>query len=149
MFSKKEQAGRYSRKKQVEKIKLKIPESCNQKFANEYLELKKIKNIRIPDSVWSSLHFKNQRIKMLLAKGETNNGLAGIADNTCFIKISDKYSLALHLELKSTDGKLSGKAQKENAKELPYQIAKSPEDVIEIVDNFIKTAEDFKKMFKI
>ena len=149
MFSKKEQAGRYSRKKQVEKIKLKIPESCNQKFANEYLELKKIKNIRIPDSVWSSLHFKNQRIKILLAKGETNNGLAGIADNTCFIKISDKYSLALHLELKSTDGNLSGKAQKENAKELPYQIAKSPEDVIEIVDNFIKTAEDFKKMFKI
>lgn len=148
-LSKSSQAGRYSKKTKIKKHTIHIKESANQKFVNDYLLLKKIQNIRVSDSVWKTLHFKNPKIKMLLAKGdngandENHNGLKDVADNTCFIKISDKYSLALHGESKSTNGVLSG-GQKKKARVLPYQIWRNPENVIDSIEDFIKTAELLK-----
>ncbi len=156
-FSKQAQAGKYSKKTKVKKSVLHIPESSNQKFANEYLLLKKIQNIRVSDSVWNTLQFKAPIVKMLLAKGDNgiqstadpdHNGLAGVADNTTFYPISDKFSLAMHLEHKSTTGKLSGAAQKAKADVLPYTVTKTPEAIIEAVDELIEVGEELKEYFE-
>lgn len=56
----------------------------------------------------------------------------GMPDNCCFIPIGDRYSLCLHLELKSKAGKLHGK-QKHGKN---WMVARSPEEVREIVDRF-------------
>lgn len=156
-FSKKKQVGKFAKKKKVKRSVLHIPESANQKFANEYLLLKKIQNIRVSDSVWNTLQFKAPIVKMLLAKGDNgiqstadpdHNGLAGVADNTAFYPISDKFSLAIHLEHKSTTGKLSGAAQKAKADVLPYTITKTPEDIMGAVNELIEAGEELKEYFK-
>lgn len=125
-----------------------IPESDNQSFADDYLALFNIENIRIPDAVWSRLQMTDTVTKNLLAKGSRgNNGCAGIADNTNFIEISDSFSLALHLEQKSTAGKLSGR-QKNKARSLPYRISRCPEDTIKEVQAFIKFAKVLEYLIK-
>jgi len=145
-WSKSDQAGKYSRKKK-KKALIHIPERANQVQANNYLAIKKVQNIRISDGVWGALLY-HPTIKMALAKGECDNGLAGIADNTCFLKISEKYSLCLHLELKCSGGKLTGKAQKNKAKLLPYQISDNPETTMKLIDEFIKDANEFNNLLK-
>jgi hypothetical protein len=95
--------------------------------------------IRIPDGFWRFIH------------AAANPGIlrwmracfGGIADNTVFIPISDKYSLCLHLELK-TKSELHGR-QKIEAKALPWQIARTPEQVQKIMADYISEAEAIKK----
>jgi len=135
-ISKQQQCGkRYRGKRQV----LKTPEAALQAFADEYLAWARIKCFRIPDGFFSWLRAvaSAQMFKAFC------HIFGGQADNTCFIPISDKYSLALHLELKSNVGRLHGR-QKIEAKQLPWKIARTPEEVVAIVAAFQQDAEKLK-----
>jgi len=121
----------YSRNtRQAQEIK--IPESKLQKLADDYLEWNGVENIRIPDFVWRWIARKApEGVKIALRKA-----LGGIPDNTCLIPINGLYSLCLSLELKAKKGVLHGK-QKNKAKKLSWQIARSPEEIMRIIDKFI------------
>jgi hypothetical protein len=125
-FPKVAQAGRYSH------IKLKpidTPEDALQNFTNEYLTLRHVEYIRVPET--------NSLIVMRAA-------LAGKADNTCTIPISDRYSLCLQLELK-TKSQLHGK-QVRNSVTQSWVIAQTPEQVQAIVERFIADADKIRKL---
>jgi len=138
MLTKRQQAGRYARKSTR---KVKMPEAALQKFTDDYLAAKGLSYIRLPDRLWGVLHRALSKTYPGVLWG-LRKALGGLPDNTVFIPINDRYSLALHLELKTKSG-LHGQ-QKVQARELPWQIAQTPEDVQQIVDRFIEDAEDMK-----
>ena len=115
--------------------KAEIPESSLQLFCDDYLELRQVRYIRLPDGFWRWLAVRgSEGIKRWF------RGLfAGIPDNTCFIPINDKYSLCLHLELKTRIGQLHGK-QKEWARQLPVQVVRSTDEIKISIDKFIHDA---------
>ncbi len=116
-----------------------IKESELQKQANDYLEAYRIRYIRIPDGVWGFLAYKaSEGVKLWFRKI-----FGGIPDNVCMIRINEKYNLCLAMELKTKTGKLHGR-QKHWYKDLAVQISRSPEDTMEIINNFIKDAEKMK-----
>ena len=123
-----------------------IPKGCEteapvQSFCDEYLEMKGIKFLRIPDRLWFWIRTK---CPVWLAK-ECSKFMAGWCDNMAFIPLTDKYLLACPIENKSRTGKSRGK-QKKYSKILNYQYATSPEDIIKIVERFIKDVEKIKKI---
>lgn len=112
-----------------------LSEDSLQKFANEYLDLRKVDYFRIEDGFFrwvkmkASMHIQKWFFGMF----------GGRPDNTCIIPIG-KYSLALNLELKSKTGRLHGK-QKTNSRNQPWHVCRSPEAVQEVVEQFIRDAE--------
>jgi len=136
MLTKRQQCGKHFRGKPQRAA---MPEAALQSFVDDYLEANRIKFIRIPDQFWRFL-YTTARPGILAGFRKI---FGGQADNTAFIPISDKYSLALHLELKSTVGRLHGR-QKIEAKKLPWQIARTPEDVMAIVQKFCEDADKLK-----
>lgn len=133
-LSKQSQVGKYGKKKKYKKPK--TPESELQAFADEYLKIKGIDYIRIPDSIFTVLAVKAPFFM---------KGLGGHADNICFIPIADDYCISLHLELKTKTGKLHGK-QKANAKKLNWKIARSTKEIQDIIDKFEQDVEKIKGM---
>ena len=125
------------------KPKVYIKESGLQLQCNDYLAIKRIKYFRIPDWLWKWLA-KSMPEEILI---QLRSMWGGLSDNTASIPISDKYSLTLHLELKSTKGKLHGK-QKVMAKELPIQISRTPEESMKIIDSFIDEASWLKALLE-
>ena len=143
MYSKSRQLQYRNRKPKTAPPKRNIAEAPLQKFTDDYLSSLNLKYFRIPDGVWRWLHFNAHG--GILAWFRWCFG--GMADNTIFIPIGE-YSLCLHLELKSTVGKLHGR-QKAEAKALPWKIARTPEEVMEHVQKFIQIAAAQSKINKI
>jgi len=116
------------------------PESELQAWCDDYLINKRISFIRLPDGFWGWLYYNGtEKIKKWF-----RFCFGGIADNTCFIPITDKYSLCLHLELKTKIGKLHGR-QKIEAQILPWQIARSTKEIEDIINKFQEDAKKIKK----
>lgn len=132
---------RKKRRKAVAECK----ESDLQIAADDYLQYKQIRFFRIPDNFWKWFHVNATQPILKWFRW----AFGGMADNTCFIPISDKYSLCLHLELKTQDkkgnqvGKLHGR-QKVEARELPWQIATNTNKIVEIINKFEKDAESLR-----
>lgn len=114
-------------------------ESSLQKFTNDYLEWHGLDFIRIPDQFFRWLN----AVAPEWAKIAFNRAFRGIADNVVFYPIGD-YSLCLHLELKSAKGTLHGK-QKPNARRQNWHIGRSPEEVKEIINQFVTVAESMRQ----
>lgn len=114
-----------------------------QQFTDEYLTIRQIYFRRFPDKFFQWLKaYSNASAHM---KRWFFGIFGGIEDSTCFLPISDKYSLCLHLELKSAKGKTHG-AQKHMPDKVPVQYARSPERVQEIIEAFLKEAERLKTL---
>jgi len=109
-----------------------------QSFVDDYLVLRRIKSLRIPDGFFRWLN----GFAPLWARAAFNAVFAGQPDNICMIPISDKYCLCLNLELKSKQGSLHGK-QKANARDYAWQVARSPEEAKRIIDEFEMAASSF------
>lgn len=140
MLSKKKQCGSRYRGKPK---RINTPEAALQSFTDDYLKYNKIKYFRISDNFWRYLHATAH--PGILA--EFRKQFGGMADNTAFIPISDKYSLCLHLELKTKTG-LHGR-QKIEAKQLPWQIAHTPEEVTKIIGEYMEKAKKYAQSKKI
>lgn len=65
----------------------------------------------------------------------------GIPDSLAMIKVSDKYMLCCPIECKSKTGQRHGKQKHWESKNIPFQISRSPETSIEIVDMFLKDVD--------
>ena len=117
-----------------------------QAFADDYLAVLRIPNIRIPDGFWAWITYACNALKAWGKLKEIRSRFGGIPDNTCFIPISDKYSLCLHLELKSKSGDLHGE-QKTQAMILPWQIARTTDEIQELIDTFREDAKELKEIW--
>jgi len=116
MLSKQKQAGRYSRKKG--KV-VKLPEKALQAFVDDFLALKGVQFIRIPDRVY-----------------QTGLMQGGVPDNICVIPIKgSKFCKCLMLECK-TKSQLHGK-QVQAAHDQNWAIVRTPEQAMEIIQEFI------------
>ena len=122
MLTKKAQAGRYSKKDGLRIVNQ--PEAVLQDFTNNHLKWSNVGYWRVPD---------NAKI----------SALAGFPDNLCLIPISDRFSLAMSLELK-TRSKLR-QCQRKAKEKFAHQIAQTPEEVEFAVWEFRKAAEKLKK----
>lgn len=138
-FSKEKQVNRSKRKKPI----LKVKEADLQRQANDMLNAYQIKYIRIPDSIHAWIT-KNapEEVKIFF-----RHVFGGIPDNVCLIPITEKYNLALCLELKSATGKLHGK-QKHWKKELAVQISRSTTETIGIIEEYLEEAAYLKEVYK-
>ena len=130
-----------SYKKKRKRPKVTIKESALQKQCDDLLKALRIKYLRIPDYVWSWLKRKAP-VEIITALSEA---FAGMPDNITLTKISDRYALAMGLELKTEAGKLSGK-QKKWIDRNGGVVSRSPDDTIKEVDEFIKVAEILKTL---
>ena len=124
--------------------KVDINEDALQKQANDLLDWMHIGYYRIPDFVWLWLK-NNAPIEVLRALSDCFAGK--LPDNFCFEKLTDKYLIALPLELKTKTGRLHGK-QKKYARDYNWQISRSPDETIEIVNQFKADAELYTKYLK-
>ena len=140
-LSKKSQlAYRKKRKKGVVKVK----EASLQKQANDLLDWYHIPYYRIPDFVWNWVRH-NAPVEIVRALSESFAGK--LPDDFIFTNLTDKYLIALPLEIKTVTGKLHGK-QKTYAKRDNWQISRSPEDTIRIVNQFQADAALYTKYLK-
>jgi hypothetical protein len=127
-------------------MKAEMPEDFLQVYADELLELKGLKSIRIPDNMW-------RWIAVNAPEGVKKWWrwlFGGWPDNLILIPIG-KYMLAVPIELKTQDkkgravGALHGK-QKINAKEQNWTIARSPEAFRDAVEQAESDAEKINKI---
>ncbi len=132
----------YKKKRKCPKVTIK--ESDLQKQCDDLLKNLRIKYLRIPDYVWKWLK-QNAPVEIITALSES---FAGMPDNVTLVKISDKYALAMGLEIKTEAGKLSGKQKKWIDREGGV-VSRSTDDTIKEVDQFIKTAETIKTFLAI
>ena len=122
-------------------VGIKMPEEALQVFVDDYLTNFRIVYFRIQDGFF-------RWIKMNAPMGIQKwffGMFGGWPDNTLFLPIDDKYSLAVSLELKTATGKLHGK-QKTNSKKIPWQIARTPEEAMVIIERAKKDVEKIKLM---
>ena len=112
-----------------------------------YLELKGLPHFRIPDSIWRWIHNGKSNVPDYMKK-LFSKSLAGWPDDMVFIPVTDKYLLACPLEAKSRTGRFSSSKQKSMAKDLNYQIPRSPEDVINMIEDFISFATQLREELK-
>jgi hypothetical protein len=124
MFSKSAQVGRYGK---ASTRKVDAPESDLQDFTNEYLEARRLKHLRIPDTMDGKAIRK---------------ALAGTPDNIILIPLVGGYSLAVPLELK-TRSKLRT-SQRQFARDIPVIVAQTPDEVERAVTNAVNFAEKVK-----
>jgi hypothetical protein len=140
-FDKKKQCGRHYKgnRARVVKGKLVCTEDQTQEQCNQYLRVKWIKFLRIPNYVWLWLK-QNAAIHILKA---LTDSFAGMPDNVIIERISEKYNLVLQLELKTEDG-VMGPEQEKWAEDTAVVISRSPDDTIREVDEFLNTVERYK-----
>jgi hypothetical protein len=107
------------------------PESSLQSFADDYLAIKGIRSIRIPDGI-----FRYVQVNTSIGfRAWFNKTFAGLPDNL-LLKPCGKYMRACAMELKTETGVLHGK-QKIAAKEEGWIIARTPEEIMKTIDEFI------------
>lgn len=120
------------------------PEDLMQQAVDEYLELKRIDYIRIPDSFFSWIaRNAPEHIKIFFRKI-----FGGRPDNTCLIPLGDGLALALLLELKTRDakGRAVGRTHGKQKREEEYwKICRSVDEAMAEIDRFEKIAEMYKK----
>lgn len=157
-------------KQKSNSMKAEVPESYLQKCLDELLKYKPhIASIRIPDFIFrwlkrvekcfkSNMFVSNEWIGGLILNSIQNrvfiriyDALGGKPDTTMMIQVTDKYSLACTVELKTQDkkggevGQLHGK-QKVEARKVPWLILRSVDEIIETVNQFDKDAEEIKRV---
>lgn len=141
-FSKKKQAGRYG--KQSPPKEGSDTEAPVQAALDLYTELLGLNSFRMPDHLWSWIHNPNnkvpKKIKILFAQA-----LAGWPDRMIYKPLTDKYLLACPIEAKSRTGGWSSPKQKQMGEEMNYQIPRSPDQAISILNQFVKDTETIKK----
>ena len=92
---------------------------------------------RVPDSVWAFLKMSAPaRIVKALSRFWKDK-----PDLLMLIPVSDRYSLALDVELKAQHGKLS-KGQKDYSESMPVVVSRSPEQTHYVMAEFRKVAGD-------
>jgi len=137
-------------KKSKTKPKGSRTEAPVQAALNDYLDLKGLYYLRLPDLLFSIIikelkatHniYREIKIKNLL------KFLKGWPDNMVFFPLHDKYLLACPIECKSATGKSHGK-QKVMGRELNYQIPRSPQDAINIVTQCLKDFDKINEILK-
>lgn len=109
-----------------------------------FLELKGLYYFRIPDLAFKIIikELKNSKtISRQIQCKKLLKTLKGWPDNMCHIPLDNGYLLSAPIECKSATGKTHGK-QKEMARSLNYLIPRSPEQALEMVNQFVKAAED-------
>jgi hypothetical protein len=117
--------------------KASTPESALQTFADEYVAVKGIRCIRIPDGIFRYVNSPTNHI----AAGFRlwfNKTFAAMPD-CLLLKPFGRYLIALPMELKTTEGALHGK-QKTSAKEENWIICRTVNEIIQAVNEF----EEFK-----
>ena len=72
----------------------------------------------------------------------------GIPDSLPMIRVSDKYMLVCPIELKSAKGQLHGKQKHWDGKGIPFQLSRSPEVSIRIVEAFQADAAIVRGLFE-
>ena len=129
-YSKQDQLTRPRQRQKADKGK----EAELQRKCEEYLKLKRIPFIRVPDAVYKVI-FANQHLpihhRTLIA-----SFIKGLPDLTIFRK-ADPYNIALCIELKSAKGKLTHH-QKHWADQVTTVVVRS-------FDEFIRVVEEFEK----
>lgn len=124
------------KKEKSEKENYDGSESLLQGQADDYLDAMRIEWRRVPDSLWRYL---KQSAPVQIVK-QLADRWRGKPDLLMLIPISDKYSLACEVELKSKTGKW-GTRQKEYAERMPVQESRSPEKSMAIIEQFQKDAQ--------
>ena len=114
-----------------------------QHFADKLIWGMGIQCIRMPDNA----HKVIQRHGNQGVKNEVAKWLGGHADCNLVAKLTDKYSLCCHIELKSELGQLHGK-QKDRARELPFHICRSHDKVQEKVQEFLYDVKALRAALK-
>ena len=126
-----------------------VAEKFLQSFADDYLKIHRIRFFRIEDNFFKWVNGSPSVPRWV--KAFVNGMFGGYPDNTCFIRINDRYSLTLNLELKTEDskgravGSLHGK-QKANAKSQGWIVARNNNSIQEAVDKFTEHAQMFKEL---
>lgn len=127
---------KFSKERQLGK---KVPESLIQRHTDDRLTENLIENLRVDEEFWVWARHQAPRWRKKLA-----SMFKSLPDNTCWIPVSDKYSLCLHLELKTKTGKLS-QGQRKKDRVLPWQIARSFSEVDRAIGDFVLAAERVRK----
>jgi hypothetical protein len=125
-----------------------VPECSMQAFADQYLELRRIKNIRIPDRFfrWIKMNAPESIQKWFFGL------FGGFPDNLILIPIG-RYMIAIPIELKTQDtksravGQLHGK-QKHNALYEGWIIARSTRQFEDAVNEAMKDATRIRAILK-
>ena len=120
------------RKRRKATTGLDITESQLQQQLEDSLDAYGVKYMRIPDYAWSWLK-RNAPVHIVAA---LSRYFGGMPDCMCMIPISDKYSLALGIELKV-------KGRKKHGKQKHWQsvVCRTPEENIEAVQKFAYDAD--------
>lgn len=135
----------WGRKPRSHTMKVEASEKDIQKGVDDYLQLKRIDYIRIPDGVFAWIHYNATKSFQKWFNGT----FGGRPDNTILYHLTGPYGLYMALELKTQDskgravGKLHGK-QKHHADD--WKICYSIDEAIEAINEFEKMAEKVKNM---
>jgi|TARA_Y100000310_G_scaffold12531_2_gene12893 hypothetical protein len=146
-FSKSRQVGYKGRKNIPVDENATDSEAPVQAALDKYVELKGFESFRVPDSFWTWVHNPKSKVPLHIKK-IISGFLKGWADRTVFLPLGDKYVLGCCVEAKSKTGKFSSKKQENMAKALNYQIPRSPEKVIEIINEFEKFHNKLEKILE-
>jgi hypothetical protein len=120
-----------------------VPEASIQSAVDDYLAVINLRSVRIPDAIW----------RWIAAKAPTGVRMwfgrvfGGLPDNIVLIPLNERYALALLLELKTTAGQLHGK-QKTESKRLPWRVARSVEEAVEIINQAERDAESYGRQLQ-
>ena len=120
---------------------LPITEKSLQSFCDDYLTVKRFSYFRIPDAFfhWIAANCP-VRIKQWFF-----SLFGGLPDTTVFFPLNERYTLAVAIELKRK-GSYLRENQKQASSALPWIVARSPEQIIEIVDEAEQTAARLREI---
>jgi hypothetical protein len=125
-------------------MKAEIPEEAIQAAVEDYIEMRGVDHIRIPDSFFRWVKMNAPKHIQAWFFGM----FGGRPDDTILVPLGDGYHLALCLELKTQDkqgravGTFHGK-QKHNKEN--WMVCRDPGAAILAIKNFIEVAEAMKK----
>ena len=122
------------------------PESGIQIQMDEMLAALGIFFVRIPDNFWSWLFRYSNAGKMM--KEELGHYWGGLPDTLAMQKVNDKYMLCCPVELKSAKGKRHGKQKKWEERGLAFQVSRSPDTNIKIIEQFQRDADIVRGLFE-
>jgi len=125
--------------------KAKTPEDIIQGVVDTLLDLYHVPYLRLPANLFRGL-FGNPQIP-IWTKKHLKLAIAGWPDNMAFLPLDDKYCLCCMIENKSDIGKLHG-MQKIRSKELPFNICRTQEDALKLIDEFKEMADKIKDGMK-
>jgi len=118
------------------------PEEALQAQADDYAHVHRIQYFRIDDAFWRWLARMASRHPRIVAWFRYMFG--GWPDMLLLEPINDKYCLACSLEIKTDVGSLHGR-QIPRSKSMRWQISRSPEDTMRIIDEFQATAKAMRE----